>query len=121
MVYNPAHDEYLVVFTNYWAQGLEDIAAQRVDGDLTLLSWANVATSPVTKRRVPAVAFDSAHYAQYLITYSYMSVPDEAGWTALGKVAAADLAGVSVAPEIGCAPTTRVGGRRTPPVGRGTS
>jgi len=56
---NPNAGEYLVVYTNYWAGGYADVAAQRVTGNGTLLSWANVATSPSVWRFAPSVAFHS--------------------------------------------------------------
>lgn len=98
LAFNPNDDEYLLVYQNEWAGGLRDIAAQRVDGDGSLLSWANIATSSSGVRYSPRVEF-SPELAKYLIGYSRdpngMAIPDVAG-----KTAAPDLAGVSAAPEI---------------------
>jgi hypothetical protein len=45
VAYNNVHDEYLVVYENAWADGLKDIAAQRVRAsDGALLSWRNIAS-----------------------------------------------------------------------------
>lgn len=99
VAYNSQDDEYLVVYYNWWAGGLADIAAQRVtasDGSLSLLSWANVATGAGEYRFEPDVAYNPARN-QYLIAYGYES---SAGSGILGKVAAASLAGVGAAPEI---------------------
>jgi hypothetical protein len=75
VAYNGQMDEYLVVYQNTWAGGLEDIAAQRVrasDGGLE--SWRNLATAPPAKpgekRSDPSVAYNVARN-EYLITYSY--------------------------------------------------
>lgn len=98
VVFNPDDDEYLVVYQNSWSSGVNDIAAQRVDGDGTLLSWANVASGGVTSRVYPTAAFHPG-VGQYLIAYIYAEAPT---WypRVRGKVAAADLDGVSIAPEI---------------------
>jgi hypothetical protein len=98
VAYNPNDDEYLVVYGNTWPGGLQDIAAQRVDGDGSLLSWANISTSATADRYAPCVAF-SPELNTYLIGYSRDS-GGTAGIDVAGKVAAPNLAGVSPAPEI---------------------
>jgi len=98
VAFNPNDDEYLVVYGNLWAGGLYDIAAQRVDGDGNLLSWANIATSPGTDRYCPEVAF-SPEQNTYLIGYTRVA-GGIASFDVAGKIAAPDLAGVSAAPEI---------------------
>jgi hypothetical protein len=98
VTYNPNDDEYLVVYGNAWAGGLRDIAAQRVDGDGSLLSWANISTSASADRYSPTVAF-SPELDSYLIGYTRDSGL-AAGIDVAGKIAAPDLAGVSPALEI---------------------
>ena len=98
VTFNPNAGEYLVVYTNYWAGGTGDVAAQRVAGDGTLLSWANVATSPGTIRHTPSVAFHPG-LDQYLIAYTYLD-PTGGYYRVHSKVAAPNLAGVSVASEV---------------------
>ena len=98
VAFNPNDDEYLVVYGNSWTSGLQDIAAQRVDGDGSLLSWANIATSPGGSRYSARVAF-SPEQNTYLIGYTRWS-GGVAGYDVAGKIAAPDLAGVSAAPEI---------------------
>lgn len=98
VAFNPNDDEYLVAYENHWESGLRDVDAQRVNGDGSLLSWANVSTSPGVALSWATVAF-SPEQDEYLIGYtSYVS--GTADWGVLGKIAAPDLAGVSVAPEI---------------------
>ena len=71
VAYNSTNDEYLVVYENYWAGGLRDIAAQRVKAsDGSLLSWRNIATAPGTVRRLPDVAYNQAR-SEYLIAYTF--------------------------------------------------
>lgn len=118
IAYNSLHDEYLVVYQNDWVAGVTDIAAQRVAGDLTLLSWANVATGPGTWRELPSVVFDEFN-SQYLISYSYNPSLIVGPWTARAKVAAADLAGVSVAPEIQVCTVDPCGGTANASMGDG--
>lgn len=98
VAFNPNDDEYLVVYTNAWAGGLIDVAAQRVDGDGTLLSWANIASSAGAQRHSVTADF-SPELDGYLIGYSRVS-GSVAAYDVVGKLAAPDLAGVSVAPEI---------------------
>jgi len=98
VAFNPNADEYLVVYGNSWIGGLRDIAAQRVDGDGSLLSWANIATSPGAGRYSARVAF-SPELNTYLIGYT-RDAGGTAGIDVAGKIAAPDLAGVSIAPEI---------------------
>jgi hypothetical protein len=93
VAYNHFDDEYLVVYHNQWGGGLEDVAAQRIRAsDGAFLSWANIATG-FGNRHYPHVAyFGDAN--SFLIAYTL----DQKGIYA--KVASANLAGVSVAPEI---------------------
>jgi hypothetical protein len=76
VAYNSVDDEYLVVYNNWWAGGLSDIAAQRVRAsDGTLLSWANIATGGGTggdgkSRWFPDVAYNASRN-EYLIAYTY--------------------------------------------------
>lgn len=71
VAYNSTNNEYLVVYENYWAGGLRDIAAQRVKAsDGSLLSWRNIATAPGTVRRLPDVAYNTTRN-EYLIAYTY--------------------------------------------------
>ncbi|MDB4306015.1 hypothetical protein N9980_00450 [bacterium] len=93
VAYNQFDDEYLVVYHNQWGGGLEDVAAQRIRAsDRAFLSWANIATgSP--DRHYPRVAYLSEENT-YLIAYTL----EQKGVYA--KLALANLAGVSVAPEI---------------------
>jgi hypothetical protein len=93
VAYNQFDDEYLVVYHNHWGGGLEDVAAQRIRAsDGAFLSWANIATGSVD-RHYPHVAY-FAETNSFLIAYTL----DQKGIYA--KVASANLAGVSVAPEI---------------------
>ena len=98
VVFNPNDDEYLVVYVNGWFSGLFDITAQRVDGDGTLLSWANVASSSSAQRHSATAAF-SPELDRYLIGYS-RAAGSAAGYDVVGKTADPDLAGLSIAPEI---------------------
>lgn len=97
VAFNPNADEFLVVYGNLWAGGLTDIAAQRVDGLGSLLSWATIASDAVFDRHTHTVAF-SPEQNRYSIGYmvdrvSYLDV------FVAGKTAPADLAGVSIAAE----------------------
>jgi hypothetical protein len=75
VAYNSKRDEYLVVYENYWSDPMRDIAAQRVKAsDGSLLSWRNIATAPTTIRRLPDVAYNAVR-DEYLIAYTYQSVP----------------------------------------------
>ncbi len=94
MATNPTTGEFLVVYTNFWSLSFTDIAAQRVAGDGTLLSWANIATGPGEMRSYASVAFN-AGLDQYLIAYEFASTQNGLR----SKVAPADLAGISGAPE----------------------
>jgi len=94
MAVNPTTGEYLVVYTNFWSLSFTDIAAQRIAGDGTLLSWANIATGSGEVRAYASVAFNEG-LDHYLIAYEFASTI-----TALRhKMAPADLAGVSIASE----------------------
>lgn len=93
VAYNSTNDEYLVVYENYWAGGLRDIAAQRVKAsDGSLLSWANIATAPGQVRRLPDVAYNAARN-EYLIAYTYQHSPTDGD--IYGKVASANLGTLS--------------------------
>lgn len=75
VAYNSRDNEYLVVYENYWANQLRDIAAQRVRAaDSSLASWRNIASAPNTIRRLPDVAYNAARN-EYLIAYTYQSAP----------------------------------------------
>jgi len=92
--YNSSDEEYLVVYHNQWGGGLHDVAAQRIRAsDRAFLSWANIATGPAYLRHYPRVVYHSEEN-KYLIAYAL----DQRGIYA--KLAAANLSGVSVAPEI---------------------
>jgi hypothetical protein len=70
VAYNSVNDEYLVVYENYWASDMRDIAAQRVRAsDGVLLSWRNIASAPGTVRRLPAVAYNASRN-EYCIAYT---------------------------------------------------
>lgn len=93
VAYNAVDDEYLVVYGNTWASNVNDIAAQRIAAaDGSLLSWANIATGTSPHRWTPNLAHDPGSN-RYLITY----LADQD--SIRSKLAAADLSGVSVAPE----------------------
>ena len=93
VAYNSQNDEYLVVYENYWAGGLRDIAAQRVRAsDGTLLSWRNIATAPGTVRRLPDVAYNAVSN-EYLIAYTYQFQPTDGD--IYGKVASFNLGTLS--------------------------
>jgi hypothetical protein len=92
VAYNSQNEEYLVVYENYWAGGLRDIAAQRVKAsDGTLPSWRNIATAPGTVRRLPDVAYNAARN-EYLIAYTYQHATNG---DIYGKVASANLGTLS--------------------------
>jgi hypothetical protein len=95
VTYNSQHDEYLVVYENWWAGGLRDIDAQRVRAsDGVLLgpgSGYNVATAPNTIRRLPDVAYNAAR-DEYLIAYTYQYPSDGDIW---GKIASFNFGALS--------------------------
>jgi hypothetical protein len=92
VAYNSADDEYLVVYNNWWAGGLRDIAAQRVRAsDGALLSWRNIATGAGgdgKSRFFPDVAYQESRN-EYLIAYSYEYSPTD--WDIYARVASANL------------------------------
>ncbi len=94
VAYNSQNDEYLVVYANVWASGTHDIAAQRVDGNGTLLSWRNIASSATDLRSVPDVAYNAARN-EYLIAYSYMQGSILTQSDIRGKVASASMGDLS--------------------------
>jgi hypothetical protein len=105
VAYNNVHDEYLVVYENAWADGLKDIAAQRVRAsDGALLSWRNIATGTNEWRVFPDVAYNEAS-TRYLIVYHYYDTSDVEGRTRLSSYDMATLGG-EVAP---CTPPDFVG------------
>jgi len=74
VTYNSQDDEYLVVYSNLWPGGMEDIAAQRVRAvDGVLESWANVATGAGEIRGRPDVAYNSMQN-EYLIAYDFVGL-----------------------------------------------
>lgn len=95
VAYNALEDEYLVVYENWWAGGLRDIAAQRVRAsDGTLLSWRNLATGSGEQRVVPDVAYNPVSN-NYLVAYGKGA---GVNGDILGVLVSADMA--SVSPEI---------------------
>jgi uncharacterized protein YlbG (UPF0298 family) len=75
VAYNRKNDEYLVVYENYWSDAMRDIAAQRIRASgRTLLSWRNIASDANKIRRLPDVAYNATRN-EYLIAYTYQSVP----------------------------------------------
>jgi hypothetical protein len=94
VAYSPVQDEYLIVYTFVWASGTHDIAAQRVDGDGTLLSWRNIASSATELRSVPDVAYNAARN-EYLIAYSHMQGSILTQNDIYGRVATANLGDLS--------------------------
>ncbi len=102
VAFNPNDDEYLVVYENNWAGGILDVDAQRVDGDGSLLSWANVASDSVIHRFSPRVAF-SPELGRYIIAYMYIA-QGSGRVTVACKTAPSDLAGVSTDWEYEIAP-----------------
>jgi hypothetical protein len=96
VAYNSTDDEYLVVYNNWWAGGLDDIAAQRVRAsDGTLLSWRNIATGAggdEKSRFFPDVAYNESRN-EYLIAYAYEYSPTD--WDIYARVASADLGTLS--------------------------
>ena len=94
VAYNSQNNEYLVVYENWWAGGLRDIAAQRVDKDGTAPggpSGANIATGAGGGRFSPDVAYNEARN-EYLIAYTFDVGSN--GQT-YGKVASANLGTLS--------------------------
>jgi hypothetical protein len=94
VAYNSQNDEYLVAYANVWGSGAHDIAAQRVDGNGTLLSWRNIASDATNLRSVPDVAYNAARN-EYLIAYSYMQGSILTQSDIRGKVATANLGDLS--------------------------
>jgi len=92
VAYNSQNDEYLVVYENWWAGGLRDIAAQRVKAsDGSLLSWRNIATGTGQERVFPDVAYNEARN-EYLIAYTF---DVGSNGNIYGKVASANLGTLS--------------------------
>jgi len=73
VAYNSQNNEYLVVYENWWAGGLRDIDARRVDKDGTALgdaSGVNIATGTGEERVFPDVAYNAARN-EYLLAYTF--------------------------------------------------
>jgi len=73
VAYNSQNNEYLVVYENWWAGGLRDIDARRVNKDGTALgpaSGVNIATGSGQERVFPDVAYNEARN-EYLIAYTF--------------------------------------------------
>lgn len=108
VAYNALDDEYLVVYSNLWPAGMEDIAAQRVRAvDGVLISWANVATGAGEDRIRPDVAYNPKRN-EYLIAYNFAGYAPPHPPQIRGKVAAASLAGINTKLEtiLCCEPGT---------------
>jgi len=99
VAYNAVNDEFVVVYQNSWADGLDDVAAQRVRAsDDALLSWANVASGPtVNDHRIWPKVVHNTDRNELLFVYEYFNLTQAFVY---GKVAPGDLSGVSVASEI---------------------
>jgi hypothetical protein len=67
VVYNPENDEYLVLIENNWG-GSDDIYAQRVDSDGTLLTWFSVITGAGESHVEPSAAYNPAR-DEYLVVW----------------------------------------------------
>lgn len=92
VAYNGHRDEYLVVYENWWAGGLRDIAAQRVRAsDGTRLTGCNIATGAGGDRVFPDVAYNEAR-DEYLIAYSFGVASDGQIY---GKTASGNLGTLS--------------------------
>lgn len=94
VAYSSHNNEYVVVYENWWAGGLRDIDARRVDKDGNALGGAsgvNIATGPGEERVFPDVAYNKARN-EYLIVYSF-GVGSDGG--IYGKVASANLGTLS--------------------------
>ena len=101
VVYNSVVDEFLVVYSNWWHDGLGDVAAQRVQASNgALLSWANIATGTDGNRQDLRAAHLSER-DQYLLVYEFSSAAT--GYEIRAKIAPGNLSGVSVASEIAIA------------------
>jgi len=91
VAYNSQDDEFLVVYENWWANGLRDIAAQRIKASTgALASWRNIATGTGEWRFDPSVAYNEARN-EYLITYTHSPSASQFDGDILGKVATANL------------------------------
>jgi hypothetical protein len=90
VAYNSQDDEYLVVYENWWAGGLRDIDARRIDKDGNPQGWGsgvNIATGAGQQRVFPDVAYNQARN-QYLVVYTFDIGSDGHIY---GKVASANL------------------------------
>ncbi len=85
IAYNTAHDEYLVVWENVWANGgHHDIYAQRIAGDGRLQSWFAV-SSGSNKQKEPSVAYDPIH-DRYLVVFLYDVSGTGTDWDVHGRL-----------------------------------
>jgi hypothetical protein len=94
VAYNSQNNEYLVVYENWWAGGLRDIDARRVDRDGNALGGAsgvNIATGAGQERVFPDVAYNAARN-EYLIVYTFGV---GSNGDIYGKVASANLGTLS--------------------------
>jgi hypothetical protein len=94
VAYNSQNNEYLVVYENWWAGGLRDIDARRVDRDGNALGGAsgvNIATGAGQERVFPDVAYNAARN-EYLVVYTFGV---GSSGDIYGKVASANLGTLS--------------------------
>ena len=95
VAYNSQWDEFLIVYENWWAGGLRDIAAQRIKASTgAFASWRNIATGAGEWRHTPKVAYNEARN-EYLITYTYSSNATQGNGDIYGIVASANLGTLS--------------------------
>jgi hypothetical protein len=95
VAYNSQDDEFLVVYENWWANGLRDIAAQRIKASTgALASWRNIATGAGEWRYDPSVAYNEARN-EYLITYTYSPNATTDNGDIYGRVVSANMATLS--------------------------
>ena len=95
VAYNSQWDEFLVVYENWWAGGLRDIAAQRIKASTGAFgSWRNIATGQGEWRYAPSVAYNEARN-EYLITYTYSPNATQGNGDIYGVVASANLGTLS--------------------------
>jgi hypothetical protein len=83
IAYNSNHNEFLVVWENFWPGGHHDIYAQRVSGDGQLLSWFAVASNS-NKQINPSVAYDPVR-DRYLVVWAYDYYGNDTDWDVYGR------------------------------------